>query len=241
MTLKSWLQENEFTLALSSGFFGFFCHCGFVKALYEENCIPTRLTGASAGAIIASALATGMNPQQIENLVVSFKKEDFWDPAPGLGLLKGEAFEKIMEKHFIKDLSEAKIPLRISTFDIFKINTRVFTEGPVSKIVRASSTVPLFFHLAKIENRYYWDGGTLDKMAIHGLDRGQRVLSHYLYSSGLWGTVEQKWNERKYVGENLKMVMLKDIPSSGPDLMGRGPEIIEAAYRQTKERLHSKV
>lgn len=42
MTLQTWLEENPFTLALSSGFFGFYAHAGFLKALEERGLAPER-------------------------------------------------------------------------------------------------------------------------------------------------------------------------------------------------------
>ena len=66
MKLIEQLSQEDFTLSLSSGYFGFFAHCGFVKAVYEEGLRPKLLTGSSAGAIVAACLASGMQPADME-------------------------------------------------------------------------------------------------------------------------------------------------------------------------------
>ena len=57
--LSDWLSERPFTLTLSSGFFGFFAHTGVLTALLERDLVPHRLTGSSAGALVAGCWASG--------------------------------------------------------------------------------------------------------------------------------------------------------------------------------------
>lgn len=240
MTLKSWLQSQPFSLALSSGFFGFFAHCGFVKALYEEGCIPTRLAGASAGAIIAGGLASGLQPADLEKLLLGIEKKDFWDPGLGVGLLKGEMLETSLATHFVKDFSEVRIPLHVSVFDIFGWRTRSLEEGSLLKAVRASCTVPFLFHPTRIQNRFYWDGGVQDKMAVAGLNREDPVLCHYLQSQGIFGSFETPQKGR-LAHRRLKTVWLENLTSSGPDRLGLGQKIIGEAYEQTLRKLQEPI
>ncbi len=240
MTLKKWMQENDFSLALSSGFFGFYAHCGFAKALYEANCIPKEVAGASAGAIVAGALASDLHPQKIQDIILQFKKADFWDPAFGLGLLRGQMLEEILAKHFIQDFSQAVMPLHISTFDIFRFKTVVTREGSVSKAIRASSAVPLMFQPTRIGKRHYWDGGIRDKAAIAGLDSAKPILCHYLRSPGFLNDLEFKAVKKKS-GPQFQLVMLEGLSTCGPDLMHRGPELIEQAYEKTRQKLEQNI
>ena len=57
--LREWLDEGPFSLALSSGFFGFYAHTGLVDALNEASFAPVHTSGASAGALVAAALGGG--------------------------------------------------------------------------------------------------------------------------------------------------------------------------------------
>src|SRR5687768_9994105 len=115
MTLRSWLESNPFTLSLSSGFFGFFAHTGFAKALEENGFHAKAYTGASAGAIVAGALAGGMPAKELESILISIKLKDFWDPKLGLGLLRGDKFEDLLIKYFGNDFNQLKKPLHIAT------------------------------------------------------------------------------------------------------------------------------
>lgn len=61
LTLKEWLEKGPYTLALSSGFFGCYAHCGAIQALEEAGCLPSRIIGTSSGALVAAAWAAGLD------------------------------------------------------------------------------------------------------------------------------------------------------------------------------------
>jgi len=42
-TLRDWLRAGPFTLAMSSGFFGFYAHAGFLSVLEAEGLLPARV------------------------------------------------------------------------------------------------------------------------------------------------------------------------------------------------------
>ena len=67
--LKHWLKSEPFTLSLSSGFFGFFAHCGLWQAFHEEGIRPNKITGASAGALVGAAMATGRAPEEFTDII----------------------------------------------------------------------------------------------------------------------------------------------------------------------------
>ncbi len=245
MTLQKWLEARSFTLSLSSGFFGFYAHAGFMKALEENGLAPQKLTGASAGAIVAAASASGLRAKDIQELVLRVKLGDFWDPAVGLGFVRGKKFEKLLEENVGRDFSVAKKPLDIATFNIRKRETEIFTAGALARVVRASSAVPLMFHPVNIAGRLYWDGGITDKMALKNVGPQETVLGHYLQSTDKYELYERGRDQRKWtapdVRENRQVVILKNLARSGPKKMHLGPEILEAAYKQTLERLRSEI
>ena len=63
--LGDWLEEAPFSLAMSSGFFGFFAHAGVLAALDESALIPKQLSGSSAGALVSVAYAAGLAPRDL--------------------------------------------------------------------------------------------------------------------------------------------------------------------------------
>lgn len=243
MSLIQTFYEKPFHLALSSGFFGFYAHVGFLKALYEYELKPVSFSGSSAGAIVAASAAKGMSIKEIENLITGVSRKDFWDPSLGLGLLKGRKLQLLLERELGSDFNSLIKPMRIPVFDIVTQKTHVFTSGNLGRIIRASCAVPMMFHPVKIDRRFYWDGGIADKMAIHGIEKDQKILSHYLQSSRRdpHSIYELKRDEQasKARGDNLLQLQLKDLPRANPFAMHRGPAIIEVAYRQTLNALKS--
>ncbi|MGZ3692120.1 MAG: patatin-like phospholipase family protein [Pseudobdellovibrio sp.] len=236
--------DKPFTLALSSGFFGFYAHLGFLKALEELRIKPTAYTGTSAGAIVAAAAARGMSIKEIENLIRGVSRKDFWDPALGFGLLRGRKLRELIAREIGADFKELKAPLRIPVFDIMERTTKVFTSGNLARVIQATCAVPLMFQPVRIGRRFYWDGGIQDKMGIHGLNKNEKILCHFLKSRGQdpHGIYERKQNANELLdrGENLVQVQLEGIPTAHPFAMDRGAEIIEAAYKKTLLALNSR-
>ena len=198
---------------------------------------PRAYTGSSAGAIVAGAAAAGLRANEIEKLVLSVRREDFWDPGWGMGLVRGAKLEKILEEKIGSDFSRLQKPLRIATFDVMKRKTVVFSEGPLAKVIRASCSVPLMFHPVRIGQRLYLDGGVLDKMALEGVPADENVLCHYLDGGNRYEFKGRRNGKKREQG--LRRVVLKDLIRSGPRTMDRGPEIVEMAYRQALRELEA--
>lgn len=243
MTLLNTFREQPFHLALSSGFFGFYAHVGFLKAIYEFDLNPSSYSGSSAGAIVAAAAAKGLSIKEIENLITGVSRKDFWDPSIGLGLLRGQKLQTLLEREIGFDFNSLTRPMRIPVFDIVTQKTHVFTSGNLAQVIRASCSVPILFHPVKIDRRLYWDGGIADKMAVHGIANDKKILIHYLESTSRdpHSIYELKRDQQAATkrGNNLLLIQLKKLSRANPFTMYRGPEIIEAAYRQTKSILQS--
>ena len=231
-SLREWLSEGPFTLALSSSFFGFFAHAGFADALYQAGRIPQKFTGSSAGALVAAALASGHAPDQVRELVFGVKRNDFWDPGIGLGYLRGQKLLRHIEPHVAKDFSELKAPLGISVFDVMSMRTRYLTEGPVAKAVVASCAVPLMFHPVRIGGRIYVDGGINNKSGIHPGD--ERVLCVYLESAGVAGAYERKTSFPD-LKPSHKIVRFTEFPRANHNKLEVGPRAYQDIFaRATK-------
>lgn len=233
MTLLEKLSQNDFTLSMSSGFFGFFAHCGFAKAVFSEGLNPKLITGSSAGAIVAACIASGMTPSEIEKEFLGLTKKNYWDPAFGAGFLKGHAFENTLSQFVIPEIKDAKWPLHLATFDVAKRRTKIFMDGPLPKIVRASCAVPLFFHPVKIDGRFYLDGGIQDKMGWSALTDSKDLIFGHSLSSG--------WFESKPPAKTRTRFILNvnGLPPTGPNQFHNAPEAITITYEATKAMLNS--
>ena len=85
-TLREWMNEGPFALAISPGFFGFFAQLGAVQAL-DAALGPdvdfadqvTSASGCSAGGVSVCFLASGMSLASMERELCSLRRQDLLD------------------------------------------------------------------------------------------------------------------------------------------------------------------
>jgi NTE family protein len=197
------LKEKKVGVVFSSGFFGFFAHAGFFKALQDLGIKPVGYSGTSSGAILAAYAATGMDAQAIAELLLTLKKDDFWDPEPWyktgvaaltflkgwLGYLKGEKFYKLLGRTLpVQSFEELKTPCVIVGCNLSKFQKEVFTSGSIAEAVYASGTIPWIFKIKYVGEDLFLDGGLVDKVPLEALSErvdADVILVHYIASLGL--------------------------------------------------------
>jgi NTE family protein len=236
-TLRDWLREAPFTLGLSSGFFGFFAHAGVVSVLEEEGLLPAAIVGSSAGALTGGLWAAGVPASRIREELLALRREHFWDPRPGLGLLRGALFRQRLESILPVSTFEACArPLAVSAFDVRARRTVVLREGPLAPALHASCAAPVLFHPVRIGARSYLDGGVLDRHGLAGAADGERVLYHHLTSRSPWRRRSSP-ALRIPARPGLRALAFEGLPRLGPFRLGRGGEAIERAAAATRTAL----
>lgn len=237
LTLADWLGSAPFTLTMSSGFFGFFAHTGVLLALDERGLRPARLTGSSAGALVGGLYAAGLEPTVLEDELRKLQRSDFWDPAPGLGLLRGGRFARTLERLLpVTTFEDCRWPVSVSVFDVLSRRTRVVRQGRLAPALQASCSVPLLFQPVWHEGRPLLDGGILDRPGLFDVAPGERVLYHHLASRSPWrrpGSPVLAVPQR----DNLTALVLRDLPRAGPFRLENGPRALGDAYRRTRTAL----
>ena len=230
-SLAQWLGEKPYTLSLGAGFFGFYAHAGVLLSLAHARVLPARLTGSSAGALVAALFASGKSPEAIVEAMLPLRRADFWDPGVfsslwRLGLLKGERYESLLFNHLeCETFEECTRPLCISVFDVAALKTRFFTQGPLARVVRASTSYPLLFAPVKVRGRLYSDGGVRDMPALGATKTNERVLCHSL------------GDDTPLSSDSRKVVALRDLPRLNPFKMHEGEQAVDAAFKQMNLRL----
>lgn len=240
-TVREWLRERPFTLALSSGFFGFFAHTGVMTVLEDEGLLPTRLAGSSAGALVAGLWASGVASARLRDELVALRREHFWDPGPGLGLLRGRLFRERLESLLaVRTFAACRAPVAISVFDVLSRSTRVVSEGELAPAIQASCAVPFLFHPVWSGGRPLLDGGIADRPGVFGLPRGERVLHHHLASRSPWrrGDSESMQIPSR---DGLVALVLGELPRVGPFRLEQGPRAFEAARCKARAALDQPV
>lgn len=235
-----YLEQNPFTLSLSSGFFGYFAHIGFLQALDLKNLKPTEIAGSSAGALVAAGLASGQTIQDLTNVFLKIKKEDFWDPQFGFGYIKGEKIENLLSEYCVERFDQTTIPLKISAFNINRLKTEVISTGSVAKACRASASVPGLFHPVKINNHYYYDGGVQDRPGHKAFNKSELIpVIHYLKYDGILSSIEDNVFYKKLHNEPF-LLKTKNPFEVGPFNLSNGSKIIDYYKEKTLYWLEEK-
>jgi NTE family protein len=240
-TLRQWLREAPFALTMSSGFFGFFAHAGVLSVLEDEGLVPGRLSGASAGALVAGCWAAGLDASTLARELLALRREDFWDPSPGVGLLAGRLFRSRLESLLPKRrFAECRAPLALSTFDLVRRRTRVLDDGEVAAAIHASCAIPVLFQPVWHAGGLLIDGGVTDRPGLAGMPASTRVLYHHLASRSPWrrrGSPALKVPQRS----GLTALVIEGLPRVGPFRLGAGAHAFERACRATRRALDTPI
>lgn len=236
-TLGDWLDEAPFTLALSSGFFGFFAHAGVADALASSGLAPAAFSGSSAGALVGGALAAGVTPADLVKELASLKRADFWDPALGPGLLRGKLFRAHLERMLpTRRFEDCARPVQVSAYDTLARRTHVLSRGELAPAIVASCAVPVMFWPVRHDGRVLYDGGIADRPGIAGIPAGARVLHHHLTSRSPWRRLGDSSLEPP-VREGLRSLAFPDLPRSGPTRLDAGVRAMAIAREETLRAL----
>jgi NTE family protein len=162
----------KIALALGGGAARGFAHIGVIKALEAQGISPDIVVGTSAGSVVGSLYASGLNGFQIQELSMNMEEDQVLDGS-GLyrciaetlisdkrGCIKGQALQDFINKN-VKGLPIEKLN---KTFAAVATNLSngemmVFRSGNTGMAVRASSSVPVFFQPVTINGQDYVDGG----------------------------------------------------------------------------------
>lgn len=235
--LAEWLRQAPFALGLSAGYFGIFAHAGAIAALEEAGIRPALVSGASGGALVGTCWAAGREASALRDYLFGLRKAAFWDPALGLGLLRGERFRaEIRAFAPVARLEDCPIPVRISAFDCRTRRTQILASGPLAEAVYASCAVPLLFQPLRLNGGYYLDGGLRDRPGLAGAAEAPRVLHHHLQPHRSWRHPLRPHSPLPR-RPGLMIVTVAGLPRVGPDRLGLGPLAFAMAYRAFRAAL----
>lgn len=240
-TLREWLREAPFSLTMSAGFFGFFAHCGVLTVLEDAGLLPSRVSGASAGALVAGTWAAGVDAPEIARVLLTLQRADFWDPRVGPGLLRGKLFRARLDTLLPARTFEAcRVPAAVSVYDVLARRVRPLASGALAPALHASCAVPFMFHPVWIAGRPFIDGGVSDRPGLAGMPTGGRVLFHHLASRSPWrrrGSPSMDIPSR----DAMTSVVIDDLPRVGPFRLAQGARAFDVARRKMAMALASHV
>lgn len=202
-TLRAHLEGKRFGLVLSAGYFGFYGHAGFVDGLLANGLVPAAWAGTSAGGMVAAFAAAGLAPPDLKALILSQRREHFWDPdwlgiavdsvrrghRPS-GLLKGARFRALIERHLpAKRFEDTLAPLVLVATSLSTQQALTLTSGELASAIHATCAYPGLFQAVRRGEHLLWDGGIVDKAPAVALWDANvapldGLLVHYLPSHG---------------------------------------------------------
>lgn len=171
-------NRRKIGVAFSGGSALGIAHIGVIKALKENNIPIDFVSGTSAGAIAAAALAFGVS---LEDMVEISKKLS-WGKISKFGYSRmglnsnepvGKMIEEIVGK---KKIENSHIPLAIVATNIDTGKKIVFKKGDVAEAVMASTCIPGFYIPVEIKNKRFVDGGLVENLPLSELkDMGAEI------------------------------------------------------------------
>ena len=151
-------------------------HIGAIEALEERGYTITSIAGCSMGSIIAGMYAAGQL-KEAKEWFLSVDKQLILrmmdiNLLSSNSLVKGERIIQELQK-VVPDrpIESLNIPCSIVATDMIHSDEVIFRTGSLFEAVRASISIPLFFKPVQIGERLLIDGGILNPLPLHVVER----------------------------------------------------------------------
>lgn len=169
-------MTKNVALVLGSGGARGLAHIGAIEALEEHGYTITSIAGCSMGSVIAGMYAAGQLKEAKEWFLSVDKQLILRMLDINLlsinSLVKGERIIKELEK-IVPDrpIESLNIPCTLVASDMRSTEEVLFHTGSLFEAVRASISIPLFFKPVQIGRRLLIDGGILNPLPLHAVER----------------------------------------------------------------------
>lgn len=163
---KNMPSRPKIGLCLAGGAARGLSHIGVLQ-VFEEIGMPIDLiVGTSAGAIVGSLWASGVNSEKMHRLA---RKTEWWFLAkPALfdmGLLSSQGIEDWLERIIqVKEFKEMPIEFVATATDFLTGELVVLHNGDVAHAVRISCTIPGIYKPVRYQGRELVDGGLVQNL-----------------------------------------------------------------------------
>jgi NTE family protein len=166
----SYSPRPKIGLALGSGGAKGLSHIGVLKMIEKYNIPIDYIAGSSIGSLMGAHFAAFKDPKRLEELFINLnlrKGFQLFDPILQGGFIKGIKFEKFIEEILEgATFDKLQIPFAAVATDFNTAKTVVFTEGTLSKAIRASTSVPTLFQPLSYKNLLLADGGLSNSVPV---------------------------------------------------------------------------
>ncbi|WP_276359133.1 patatin-like phospholipase family protein [Daejeonella sp. H1SJ63] len=148
-------------LVLSGGGIRGIAHLGVLQAMTEAGIKFDKISGTSAGSIVGSLFAQGIEPAEILKTFMKTHLYKYIRPAfKAKGLMLLDKIRTLLLDYIPHDSFEGlKTSMVITTTNFNECKVEYFSSGELINPILASSSIPVFFKPIKIEGGIYIDGG----------------------------------------------------------------------------------
>ena len=191
-------------LALGSGSARGLAHIGVIRALKEEGIPIDMIAGTSIGAVVGGLYALRRNITRIEEIADEISRRRLLSLVDlafhRTGLIAGRrviAWAKSMIGRDVQ-FSDLEIPFACVATDIMTGEEIVINEGSVMEAVRASSSIPGLFSVARLQGRYLVDGGLVNPVPISTVkNMGAEIVIAVNVIPGTFSEDRTHWRGRR--------------------------------------------
>lgn len=157
-------------------------HAGAWQALREAGFRPQGLVGTSIGALVAAALAGGMQWEELAPRAFGLRKEDLvrvnrrvlWvNGLRATSVFQGEPLRDYIEGLLpARSWDDLEFPLQINAVDLSSGDTHWFgvgarTDVSLVEAVYASCALPVLYPPIQLGEGWFVDGGAVDALPLH--------------------------------------------------------------------------
>ncbi len=164
---------------------------GILRVLVRRGFQASRIVGSSVGALNGAFLAFYPGVHGVERLTEMWRgleEEHFIQFNPvrlayrlasrKLGLFSNDFLQQLIAEHTIEDdFAATEVPLYITATNLNTGRKHVFSEGPVSQAVLASTAIPGVFSPVEIDGASYIDAGVVANLDLEtAVDLGAKQI-----------------------------------------------------------------
>ncbi|MFW6382308.1 MAG: patatin-like phospholipase family protein, partial [Bacillota bacterium] len=161
-------EDDKIALVLGGGAAWGIAHIGVIDILVKEGLEFDIITGTSAGSIIGAFYADGYSIEELTEEISTVGFTDFLYPSfDGLGFFSLNRMEEYFNENLSsKNIEDLPVDFAVSTTNIDTGKPAVFSEGPLAKLITASSAVPVMFGPVEYDDYWLADGGLVDNLPV---------------------------------------------------------------------------
>jgi NTE family protein len=231
-------RPAKIAVVLGAGASKGFAHVGVLKVL-ESQKIPIHLiVGTSAGSVVGSLYASGIDAFQLQKMALALQKDDVVDlTLPDNGFIRGDKLESFINKTVRQaPIERLKIPFRAVATNLQTGEEIVFATGNTGRAVRASCSIPGVFQPVRIVDKAYVDGGVVSPVAVDAARKaGADIVIAVDISAGVSVTIPQGILDTILQSIDIMYAKISTIQLKGADVVIR-PQVSQIGSSDFEKR-----